>query len=604
MWTEAVQLRDDYLVLHLVQLLSYFVETTCLSPSEYTPKRFTHFLPLVTQDDSKSNMQYSAIMRSIKIKFFVLTFSLLTIYLFLFYFFLEKWINRKHETAGLSSVVLKHVVVHLDLKGAPPRLSYLESLLPVFKYYGVNGLLMEYEDMFPYEGNLVNLSSRNCYDKNELKKFLNKSVLMGIEIIPLIQTFGHMEHALKLQEFKNLREVAKFPDSICPSKAGSIQLVKEMLTQVINFHTSIIPLHHFHIGCDEVYHIDKCDKCRHRNLTRIELFSKHALMVETVVHQLSPQITVLMWDDMLRGRKGMLLSNMDIANIEPVYWDYKPHLSVSHPDLLNYHRKFKDIWIASAYKGADGVTATTPDFKKRFNNHLAWLNFILDYKFGGETEVYNFKGIILTGWSRYSHMDPLCELLPASIPSLVINLILIQTLRKGVVINVAETLDSDDFFSKYIQAEFNMRFKCRNMIYVDDFDNAECSYENMEIHNELKQYNTFFRKIKDKLLSDEAILTSIDYHSQIGYINMNTAQVYLTWCKDNLKKLSNFEEKFRYLMSVYYEKDVVDEYVTSITYDVTKKVLNLLKIMKQHLKTVTWDRRPSPRNVTMILNYV
>lgn len=322
------------------------------------------------------------------------------------------------------------------------------------------------------------------------------------------------------------------------------------------------------------------------------------------MHQLSPRTIVLIWDDMLRGRKGLQLSNMGNTDIEPVAWDYKPRLSVSHADLLNYHRRFKNIWIATAYKGADGLTATTPHFKNRFNNHIAWLNFILGYKFGGENQVYDFKGIILTGWSRYSHMDPLCELLPAAIPSLVINLILIQKLRKGVVINEAETLDSDDFFSKYIQAEFNMRFKCRNMIYVDDFNGAVCTFENNEIYNELQNYNTFYKKIKDKYSSDNTILSSIDFYSQVGYMNMNTAQIYMSWCKDNLRRLSNFEEKFRYLMSVYYENDVVDEYVASKTYDTTRKIWNAWKTLKKQLKTLKWVRRPSQSNITMILNNV
>lgn len=65
-------------------------------------------------------------------------------------------------------VHLDYVVVHLDLKGMPPKLKYLKSLLMTLKSHGVNGLLMEYEDMFPFEGNLANLSLPYHYKKDEV----------------------------------------------------------------------------------------------------------------------------------------------------------------------------------------------------------------------------------------------------------------------------------------------------------------------------------------------------------------------------------------------------------------------------------------------------
>jgi hypothetical protein len=44
---------------------------------------------------------------------------------------------------------LRRKIVHLDLKGMPPRVSYLAKLFPLFKQMGVTGILLEYEDMFP-----------------------------------------------------------------------------------------------------------------------------------------------------------------------------------------------------------------------------------------------------------------------------------------------------------------------------------------------------------------------------------------------------------------------------------------------------------------------
>lgn len=53
--------------------------------------------------------------------------------------------------------------VHLDLKGAPPRPN--EFYANFFKFLnqlnmGVTGLLIEYEDMLPLQGDLINVSQK------------------------------------------------------------------------------------------------------------------------------------------------------------------------------------------------------------------------------------------------------------------------------------------------------------------------------------------------------------------------------------------------------------------------------------------------------------
>lgn len=63
--------------------------------------------------------------------------------------------------------------------------------------------------------------------------------------IPLIQTFGHMEFLLKHEKWYNLREVERYPSSICPSHPDTLSVIKKMLDQVILFHKNI---EYIHIG--------------------------------------------------------------------------------------------------------------------------------------------------------------------------------------------------------------------------------------------------------------------------------------------------------------------------------------------------------------------
>ena len=152
----------------------------------------------------------------------------------------------------------RHRVVHLDFKGAPPLMPYLKSILPLLKEAGATALLVEYEDMFPYRGRLKNISARNAYTVDEIKTLQRWASKYGLMVIPLVQTFGHLEHALKLAEFHDLREVSAYPQSLCPSRNGSWQLITEMIDQMVELHPEAKWLH---IGCDEVFQLGMCPIC-------------------------------------------------------------------------------------------------------------------------------------------------------------------------------------------------------------------------------------------------------------------------------------------------------------------------------------------------------
>ena len=58
----------------------------------------------------------------------------------------------------------------------------------------------------------------------------------------------------------------------------------------------------------------------------------------------------------------------------------------------------------------------------------------------GHGKPSNFRGLVLTGWSRYDHFAVLCELLPVALPSLILNL-------------EAISLNASSDVSKFKQAE-------------------------------------------------------------------------------------------------------------------------------------------------------
>ena len=127
----------------------------------------------------------------------------------------------------MMDVVLSgaHRLVHLDLKGAPPKPSYLEKLIPLFKEWGATGLLLEWEDTFPYTQSFTAVGSKKekgkPYSEAEVKHIFQIAKDSGLTIIPLVQSFGHLEFLLKHKDWKCLREVHRYPSSMCPSHTDS-----------------------------------------------------------------------------------------------------------------------------------------------------------------------------------------------------------------------------------------------------------------------------------------------------------------------------------------------------------------------------------------------
>ncbi len=72
-------------------------------------------------------------------------------------------------------------VIHLDLKGVPPKVSYLRSVFPVFRATCATHLLVEWEDIFPFCAELKSMSALNACAKQDVKVILNRAKEIGLE---------------------------------------------------------------------------------------------------------------------------------------------------------------------------------------------------------------------------------------------------------------------------------------------------------------------------------------------------------------------------------------------------------------------------------------
>jgi len=309
-----------------------------------------------------------------------------------------------------SSSRFQQRYVHLDFKGAPPTFQYLKEMIPRFKEWGATGLLIEWEDTFPWSGELSDLKSKKfSYSPDEVREIVRLAREKGLSVIPYIPAISHVQFLLRHPKFAYLREQPDNFQTIATCRDEAVDIFSEMIAQISLLHPRILEVH---IGGNEAFGIG-AGQCSSRSLKE-----NLVLYVTKISRNLQDRgLQTLIWDDMLRTWDQEDLSLLP-STLSVAVWYYKGEMkqeNVIYESLPKYNEVFPSIWAASAFKGAisEGTDFAFPS--TYLKNSLLWLQL-------ASTTDTNFRGIFLMGYSRFSSSSPLCEILPVGIPSLVLNL--------------------------------------------------------------------------------------------------------------------------------------------------------------------------------------
>ncbi|CAI4227093.1 unnamed protein product [Auanema sp. JU1783] len=323
----------------------------------------------------------------------------------------------------------KDIIIHFDLKGAPPRPTYFLDLLTTISKLGATGIIIEWEDMFPYSGRLERMRNGNAYSMEETLMILDHAHSLGLTIVPLVQTLGHLEWILKTKEAAHLREDPRYPMVACIGDEEAVDLILEMVNQVLDVHAKY-PLPFYHIGADEVYQIGICEADKMKLSSKFQndtkrLVYNHIQHVSLNISQQQPNTKVLIWFDELRNGSPELIEEYQLDKLViPVVWKYTDNLDKDLPIEMwtKLSKSFRQVWGGSAFKGADGANKIWNRMKPYVQNNKQW--FLQSVKYSAIFS--DFHGFIMTGWQRYDHFASLCETFPVSMSSLALNIKILQ----------------------------------------------------------------------------------------------------------------------------------------------------------------------------------
>lgn len=187
--------------------------------------------------------------------------------------------------------------IHLDLKYAIPSKAYLNRWAADLPKLGMNTLLIEYEDKFPFRKHPF-LRHEDAFTEDELKRFLDAARGAGLRVVPLVQSLSHLEFALGHEKLAHLRERSDIITQIDTSNPDALRLVFDLMDDVLAMHEED---EWFHVGGDEAWSLGFNERSK-RQLDAMGKLGLWAHVEKQVLdHVIAAGKRPIIWDDALWG---------------------------------------------------------------------------------------------------------------------------------------------------------------------------------------------------------------------------------------------------------------------------------------------------------------
>lgn len=181
---------------------------------------------------------------------------------------------------------------------------------------GYDAVLWEIENAVRFDC-CPEIAAPDAFSKLEFREILAEARRLGLEPIPLMQTFGHGEYVLRHDKYRSLREVAERYDCYCPSKPATRAFLKALLHEYLEIFGPDVK--RFHLGGDEAWFYRTCRTCQTRE--PLELYIEH---LEAVGAELREKgIHPGCWHDMVVKFCRESGSRLELFKDYTVwFWDY------------------------------------------------------------------------------------------------------------------------------------------------------------------------------------------------------------------------------------------------------------------------------------------
>lgn len=260
--------------------------------------------------------------------------------------------------------------MNYDLRQTYSKPERLIAYLADFARYKINALLIEYEDKFPFETYPQLTHPQHALSREQFEELKREAEEHYIEIIPLQQSFGHLEYVLRHDEHKHLRETERSIGELCPSREESYELVTSLLAEMMDRHPNS---RYIHLGCDEVYSLCECEVCRER----FEGVRERAFITflnRLIAFTADRGRTPIFWHDMLAKCPAEELRQLDRRGVAMIWIYNGRNIATEVSELTDTFRALGiEVMGAPAVRSFDWAEHQNyPVIANRVDNLLQW----------------------------------------------------------------------------------------------------------------------------------------------------------------------------------------------------------------------------------------
>ena len=257
----------------------------------------------------------------------------------------------------------------MKVEAVKKYMNYMASL-------GLNMLMLYTEDTYKLDDYEYFGYMRGAYTRDELKEIDNYGTMLGIEVIPCIQTLAHLSQYLKYDETSKFRDTH---DILLCGDDNTYKFIEAQIKTVSEIFTS----NKIHIGMDEAHNVGLgqfLDKFGYQERYNIIINHLNKVCEICKKYKLEP----MMWNDMFFRTctpdkdyynykqahfNKEILSN--IPDVDMVYWDYYHDDKATYEGMIN-----KSIELGKKVIFAGGISTWygfLPHYKFTVNNSIAGL---------------------------------------------------------------------------------------------------------------------------------------------------------------------------------------------------------------------------------------